>query len=279
MPADPAAHRPVILIPVYNHPDTVEDVVRRLLSTGAAVLLVDDASDPPARQACERCRAMGARLVRRAATGGRGASMLTGFKAARQAGFTHALVFDAGGRHDPDAVRQFLEVSRKHPNDLVCGYARTFRAYPRRERLARRLADAGACLAALSFAPRDVMCRLRVYPLAALSQLCACIGLGPRAEFELEALVRLMWLGLRLRMLPIEPRPPADGVSHYQPLRDTLRVACMSAKLFLIMLTRLPAVLVSRSVGWSPAPALGSESPQTRPAHQAQPSSSHDNSL
>ncbi len=279
MPADPAAHRPVILIPVYNHPDTVEDVVRRLLSTGAAVLLVDDASDPPARQACERCRAMGARLVRRAATGGRGASMLTGFKAARQAGFTHALVFDAGGRHDPDAVRQFLEVSRKHPNDLVCGYARTFRAYPRRERLARRLADAGACLAALSFAPRDVMCRLRVYPLAALSQLCACIGLGPRAEFELEALVRLMWLGLRLRMLPIEPRPPADGVSHYQPLRDTLRVAGMSAKLFLIMLTRLPAVLVSRSVGWSPAPALGSESPQTRPAHQAQSSSSHDNSL
>ena len=170
MPAEPAAYRPVIVIPVYNHPATVEDVVRRLLSTGTPVLLVDDASDPPAQEACERCRAMGAGLVRRQSTGGRGASILTGFKAARQAGFTHALVFDAGGRHDPAAVGSFLELSRKHSNDLVCGYARTSSAYPARARLARRMADAGACLAALSLAPKDVMCRLRVYPLAAVSQ-------------------------------------------------------------------------------------------------------------
>ena len=219
MPAEPAAYRPVIVIPVYNHPATVEDVVRRLLSTGTPVLLVDDASDPPAQEACERCRAMGAGLVRRQSTGGRGASILTGFKAARQAGFTHALVFDAG-----------------------------------------------ACLAALSLAPKDVMCRLRVYPLAAVSQLSACIGLGRRAEFEFESLVRLMWMGLRLRELPVDPRPPADGVSHYQPVRDTLRIAGMSAKLFIIMLTRLPAVLISRSTGWSPAPGLGSEHPQAHPS-------------
>ena len=248
MPAEPAAYRPVIVIPVYNHPATVEDVVRRLLSTGTPVLLVDDASDPPAQEACERCRAMGAGLVRRQSTGGRGASILTGFKAARQAGFTHALVFDAGGRH------------------LVCGYARTSSAYPARARLARRMADAGACLAALSLAPKDVMCRLRVYPLAAVSQLSACIGLGRRAEFEFESLVRLMWMGLRLRELPVDPRPPADGVSHYQPVRDTLRIAGMSAKLFIIMLTRLPAVLISRSTGWSPAPGLGSEHPQAHPS-------------
>lgn len=228
MPAEPAAYRPVIVIPVYNHPATVEDVVRRLLSTGTPVLLVDDASDPPAQEACERCRAMGAGLVRRQSTGGRGASILTGFKAARQAGFTHALVFDAGGRHDPAAVGSFLELSRKHSNDLVCGYARTSSAYPARARLARRMADAGACLAALSLAPKDVMCRLRE--------------------------------------LPVDPRPPADGVSHYQPVRDTLRIAGMSAKLFIIMLTRLPAVLISRSTGWSPAPGLGSEHPQAHPS-------------
>ena len=70
----------------------------------------------------------------------------------------------------------------------------TSSAYPARARLARRMADAGACLAALSLAPKDVMCRLRVYPLAAVSQLSACIGLGRRAEFEFESLVRLMWM-------------------------------------------------------------------------------------
>ena len=70
----------------------------------------------------------------------------------------------------------------------------------------------------------------------------------------------------RLRELPVDPRPPADGVSHYQPVRDTLRIAGMSAKLFIIMLTRLPAVLISRSTGWSPAPGLGSEHPQAHPS-------------
>ena len=255
MPAEPAAYRPVIVIPVYNHPATVEDVVRRLLSTGTPVLLVDDASDPPAQEACERCRAMGAGLVRRQSTGGRGASILTGFKAARQAGFTHALVFDAGGRHDPAAVGSFLELSRKHPNDLVCGYARTSSAYPARARLARRMADAGACLAALSLAPKDVMCRLRVYPLAAVSQLSAGIGLGRRAEFEFESLVRLMWMGLRLRELPVDPRPPPTASPTTSP--------CATRS---IMLTRLPAVLISRSTGWSPAPGLGSEHPQAHPS-------------
>lgn len=104
--------------------------------------------------------------------------MLTGFKAARQAGFTHALVFDAGGRHDPDAARKFLEVSRKHPNDLVCGYAQRFRTYPRRERLARRLADAGACLAALSLAPRT-SCAACASIRSPRSRALRCIGLGP----------------------------------------------------------------------------------------------------
>lgn len=227
MPAEPAAYRPVIVIPVYNHPATVEDVVRRLLSTGTPVLLVDDASDPPAQEACERCRAMGAGLVRRQSTGGRGASILTGFKAARQAGFTHALVFDAGGRHDPAAVGSFLELSRKHSNDLVCGYARTSSAYPARARLARRMADAGACLAALSLAPKDVMCRLRVYPLAAVSQLSACIGLGRRAEFEFESLVRLMWMGLRLRELPTARRRrlPLPARARHAPHRRHERQA------------------------------------------------------
>lgn len=103
-------------------------------------------------------------------------------------------------------------------------------------------------------------------PPAHVSQLSACIGLGRRAEFEFESLVRLMWMGLRLRELPVDPRPPADGVSHYQPVRDTLRIAGMSAKLFIIMLTRLPAVLISRSTGWSPAPGLGSEHPQAHPS-------------
>ena len=49
-------------------------------------------------------------------------------------------------------------------------------------------------------------------------------------------------------------------------VRDTLRIAGMSAKLFIIMLTRLPAVLISRSTGWSPAPGLGSEHPQAHPS-------------
>ena len=222
MPAEPAAYRPVIVIPVYNHPATVEDVVRRLLSTGTPVLLVDDASDPPAQEACERCRAMGAGLVRRQSTGGRGASILTGFKAARQAGFTHALVFDAGGRHDPTAVGSFLELSRKHSNDLVCGYARTSSAYPARARLAA----------------------LRLHRTRQTRRIRIRVTRAPH----------------------VDGTSPARASRRSQTVRDTLRIAGMSAKLFIIMLTRLPAVLISRSTGWSPAPGLGSEHPQAHPS-------------
>ena len=57
-----AAYRPAALIPVYNHPATVEAVVSTLIRQKIPVIVVDDGSDAPAREACDRCARLGAAL-------------------------------------------------------------------------------------------------------------------------------------------------------------------------------------------------------------------------
>ena len=147
MPAEPAAYRPVIVIPVYNH--------SRHGGGRRQTPALHGHSRPSRRRRLRPARAGSLRTMqghgrrpRPPSVDGRaGASPSS--RASRPQGrraSTHALVFDAGGRHDPAAVGSFLELSRKHSNDLVCGYARTSSAYPARARLARRMADAGACL-------------------------------------------------------------------------------------------------------------------------------------
>ena len=95
-----AAYRPAALIPVYNHPATVEAVVSTLIRQKIPVIVVDDGSDAPAREACDRCARLGATVLHRKINGGKGAALITGFRAAAKSGFTHVIQIDADGQHD-----------------------------------------------------------------------------------------------------------------------------------------------------------------------------------
>ncbi len=104
----------------------------------------------------------------------------------------------------------------------------------------------------LSFAVRDAMCGLRVYPLASLVPLVESVPLGRRMEFDIEVLVRMVWRGVRIVNVPVRVTYPADGVSHFRIWRDNALISGMHARLFAGMLMRAP-LLLARKVGWGTA--------------------------
>jgi hypothetical protein len=61
-------------------------------------------------------------------------------------------------------------------------------------------------------------------------------------------MVRMFWNGVAVVGFPTQVTYPQDGVSHFDALRDNVRISLIHARLFLGMLRRLP-VLLLRNAG------------------------------
>lgn len=239
-------HKPVAVIPCYNHAQTMGATLAALRALGLAVIVVDDGSGAECARALDalaRAHAPALRLLRLARNQGKGAALIAGLQHAFDLGYTHALQIDADGQHDARDSARFLALSRAQPQALVCGTPVYDASVPRARLYGRYATHVWVWINTLSLEIRDSMCGFRVYPLAPVVALLRSTRLGLRMEFDTELLVRLHWQGLRVLNLPTPVRYPAGGVSHFRLLRDNLLIARMHARLCAAMLLRLPLLL------------------------------------
>lgn len=237
---------PCLMIPVYNHEHALPRVLAALAPFGLPCFLIDDGSNAACRQVLETCareHAAWVTLMTRAENGGKGAAMLDGFRAARAAGFTHALQIDADGQHDAGDVARFLALSRAHPEAVIAGQPLFGPDAPNSRRYGRLLTNAWVWINTLSLAIGDAMCGFRLYPLAAVERVYKTAEIGRRMEFDIDVIVRLYWSGVEVVNVPTQVAYPLDGVSHFRMGRDNLRIAAVHARLFFGMLARLPRLL------------------------------------
>ena len=87
------------------------------------------------------------------------------------------------------------------------------------------------------------MCGFRLYPLASTCDLINSVKLPERMDFDIEILVRLAWRGLAFKHIATQVIYPPDGLSHFNMLRDNVRITKMHTRLFFGMLLRLPLLL------------------------------------
>jgi polyprenyl-phospho-N-acetylgalactosaminyl synthase len=137
-----SSERVCFLIPTYNNPLTVKKVALDARKYLDDVLVVDDGSSQPGRAACEQLAQENIAIVHhRAANGGKGAAVKSGFEVARSLGYTHVLQVDADGQHDLASVPAFLETLRSNPQALVMGYPVYDSTAPLVRRIARKFTD------------------------------------------------------------------------------------------------------------------------------------------
>jgi glycosyltransferase involved in cell wall biosynthesis len=220
------------LLPTYDNPLTLAEVVRQVRATLPDVLVVDDGSRGPGREAAQALARQGlARVIRRERNGGKGAAVKDGFRLARDLGFTHALQIDADGQHDPDAIPNFLEVSRQQPETLVLGYPVFDDSAPELRRRGRLISRFWTDIEAGKGRIRDPLCGFRVYPIEAALRAGAR---GDHMEFDGEIAVRMVWLGCSVVNLPIHVRylkPERGGTSHFRMVRDNLLITWAHTRL------------------------------------------------
>jgi glycosyltransferase involved in cell wall biosynthesis len=241
--------QPCIVVPFFNHEGAIERTLASLKPAGLACWLVDDGSDPrcaPLLDALAMREAGWLRLIRYQPNQGKGVAVMTGCAAAAALGYTHAVQVDADGQHNAADIPALLALAQDNPQALVTGVPIYDDSVPRSRLYGRYVTHFWVWLHTWSFHIKDSMCGFRVYPLAATLAVWREEKIGRRMDFDTDIMVRLYWRGLRVLSLPTRVTYPLDGVSHFDLLRDNLRISWMHTRLFCGMLLRLPRLLVRR---------------------------------
>ncbi len=246
------AFSPCVVIPCYNHGAMIASVLARLAPFHLPIIVVDDGSDAATVTALTRLQAADLQILRLSPNAGKGAAVIHGLRAAAARGFSHALQLDADGQHQVEDVPRLLAEAKAWPECLISGQPLYDSSVPKARLYGRYITHFWVWVETLSFAIKDSMCGFRVYPLAATLALCAERPIGQRMDFDTEIMVRLWWRGTRSRFITTRVTYPADGVSHFDALRDNLRISWMHTRLFFGMLPRIPKLLRQRpEAHWS----------------------------
>jgi len=236
---------PCLLIPIYNHKDTIRGVLGGLAPLNLPCLVVDDGSDRETRATLDRIseELPWVEVLRLPVNRGRGAALRHGYRAAAQRGFSHAVQLDADGQHDPADVPKLLDAARREPEALVLGEPVFDASAPKSRLYGRRLSQLVVWVETLSRSVHDPLCGFRCFPLGPTVRLIERVGLGDRMEFDPVITVRLVWDGLAVVNVPTRVRYFRGGLSHFRLIRDNALITVAYVRLFFGMLVRLPALL------------------------------------
>jgi glycosyltransferase involved in cell wall biosynthesis len=215
------------IIPTYNNPQTVAEVVARVRVHIADVVVVDDGSVEPARGIIRDLAEAGqCHTVVRPINGGKGAAVKSGLAWARAHGFDYALQIDADLQHDANDIPKLIAAIRDVPEGtLVLAQPVFDDSAPRGRLRARKITKFMAMVETLGTRTGDPLCGFRVYPVEPALRAGTR---GDAMDFDPEIAVRLVWQGVAVVHVPtpvIYRAASAGGVSHYRGVADTLLIA------------------------------------------------------
>ncbi len=256
MTVSPSSSRLVIL-PSYNSGRLLEPTVRAAAENWAPVWVVidgsTDGSDAALAQVCGEHP--GIRILTLPANQGKGAAVLHALELAVAQGFTHALTMDADGQHPAAMIRAFMMASQDNPDAMILGKPVFDASAPALRVRGRRISNWWANLETAGHGIGDSLFGFRVYPITPLVRIMRARPWMRRFDFDVEAVVRLSWAGVRPINIdaPVRyPRPEDGGISHFKYGRDNLLLTWMHTRLFLEFVFRLPQLLWRRWFGAGP---------------------------
>ncbi len=242
----------LVILPTFNTGPRLCGVVAEALRAWQPVLVVVDGStDGSGEPLRELARAEpGLSVLGLPRNGGKGAAVLAGLEAARDRGFSHALVMDADGQHPAASIGPFMALSMARPLAMILGRPDFGPDAPAVRLHGRKVSVLLARVETLGPAIADPLCGFRVYPIGPLLAALGSRRGGRRYDFDTEAAVRLFWAGVEpvTAAVPVRYFTRAEGgVSHFRYGRDNLVLAALHARLLLeLLLIRWPEVIRRR---------------------------------
>ena len=217
-----------VLMPTYNNGGTLRDVVERVLTYCADVIVVNDGCTD---NSAEILASFGERItvVDYGRNRGKGYALKQGFKKAKQMGFDYAITIDSDGQHFPEDIPLFFAALERHPGALIVG-SRNLKQdnMPGKNTFANKFSNFWFKIQTWIDLP-DTQTGYRLYPLKRLPHIFSA-----RYEAELSLLVFSAWRGTDLVPIKVNVLYPEDRVTHFRPFWDFFRISVLNTILCLV---------------------------------------------
>jgi glycosyltransferase involved in cell wall biosynthesis len=209
-----------IIIPVYNHAQSIENVIKKSLMLDMPVFVVNDGSTDSTFEKIINFNNI--YPLHHNENRGKGAAITTGFvEAAKVADW--AITIDADGQHNPEDSLKMIQAIPESERPIVLGMREGMmgKDVPWTSRFGRKFSNFWVLL---SGGPKinDSQCGFRIYPLPEVLDLKV---IAKRFQFEVEILVKARWKKISVIEAPISVSyaPRAKRISHFRPFIDFLR--------------------------------------------------------
>lgn len=116
----------IVVIPAYNEATRIAPVIKKTLTAGYTVVVVNDGSKDQTATVAERS---GANVLSHIINLGKGAAAKTGCEWALRQGAKRIVLMDADGQHKPEDVKRLL-AKLDEGNDVVLGYRKLDKHMP-----------------------------------------------------------------------------------------------------------------------------------------------------
>ncbi|OGQ96203.1 MAG: glycosyl transferase [Deltaproteobacteria bacterium RIFOXYD12_FULL_57_12] len=217
------------IIPVYNHEQRIEEVIRETLELGLPIFVIDDGSTDRTPDIIGNIE--GISVIRHPLNLGKGAALLTGFAAAVEHNCNWAVTIDGDGQHRPEDAETLLQAAGDGRRVIVVGrrMGMTGKNVPWTSRFGRGFSNFWVWTSGGPLI-KDSQSGFRLYPLPESLYLGVT---SRRYQFEVEVLVRAKLQGIDTIEAPVQVvyQDRRERVSHFRPWLDFKRNSAIFSKL------------------------------------------------
>lgn len=214
----------VAVIPAYEPDFVLTDLVRQLKNANFSVVVVDDGSSPEKAILFQQLQEI-AVVLHHGRNLGKGRALKTAFAYIRE----HLpeeqgiVTVDADGQHTLADICHMREQFQRDPNRLFLGVRKFTGKIPWKSRWGNAITKAVFALSSGKLLS-DTQTGLRAFPTAWIPFFLRVDG--ERYEYEMNALLQSAESGIPWQEVPIRTVyfDAKNSVSHFQPLRDSVRI-------------------------------------------------------
>lgn len=232
--ADPAFEdwKVCVIIPTFNNAATVAGVIADVLKYTRHIIVVNDGSTDDTAPLLNQFP--GIFNISYSPNRGKGYALRSGFEKAMQLGYHYAITIDSDGQHFAKDLPAFLQKLKEEGPALIMG-ARNMKTadnVPGKSSFGNKFSNFWFKVETGIELP-DTQTGYRLYPLEPMRQMKFFTR---KYEFEIEAIVRLAWAGVKVTSVPITVYyPPAhERISHFRPFKDFTRISIVNTVLVTI---------------------------------------------
>lgn len=240
------------LIPIYNHGYLLNETISEISKHNLRIIIIDDGSDENTKKylkdMAEKYKNL-VEIITNKTNRGKGYAFKLGIEYCKEQQIKYALQIDADNQHDTNAIEDFLNLSFANENYLIGSYPVYDDSVPAIRKYGRKISNFLVAIETLSLDVKDALLGFRIYPVDATYKAIKTFSIAKRMAFDIDIIVRLHRLGVRMKFLPLNVTYPSNGLSHFKLVKDNIFIALKHAELIITMLLSFPIILLKNRRG------------------------------